>query len=257
MKQKKTISQKYASLKPWLDDIDRHFEQEGEVVYTGRNLIKEFKDVRGNGVGHDVNVKRYHSPRGINALIYSLGIRSPKGVRAYEYARILTGKGIGTAEPIAYIENRDCWGVIKESYLVTQHVPFNMEMYDIGNAPEGTYEDLAQSLAAFTADLHDKEIMHKDYTPGNILVSKTSGGGYSFTLVDINRMYFGKVTMEMACKNLCRLWGPKRFMQILIEEYASRRGFDKDAAASLLMKNRAQFWTRYQRKHKVKFNLEL
>jgi serine/threonine protein kinase len=59
-------------------------------------------------------------------------------------------------------------------------------------------------FARFTADLHQKGIFHKDYTPGNILFGKV-GDHYEFELVDLNRMKFGKVSLKDGYKNLHRL----------------------------------------------------
>ena len=45
--------------------------------------------------------------------------------------------------------------------------------------------------------------MHRDYSPGNILFDKIDGE-YHFMLVDINRMSFGKISIDMGCANFAR-----------------------------------------------------
>ena len=102
------INPKYEEMRSFIERIPDVFEKEGRVIYTGRNLIKvmEVSD------GTVINVKRYHAPKGPNRLIYSLGIRKPKGERAFEYPMILEKKGIGTPTPIALIEERNAIGLL-------------------------------------------------------------------------------------------------------------------------------------------------
>ena len=104
--------------------------------------------------------------------------------------------------------------------------------------------------------MHDREVLHLDYSPGNILWDKDDEG-YHFTVVDINRMRFGKVGMKDGCAALCRLWGPKRFIELIARSYADARGYNQDKAVRLTMQARTAFWTRYRRRHPVEFPLEL
>ena len=115
---------------------------------------------------------------------------------------------------------------------------------------------MAPALAAFTAYMHEKGVLHKDFSPGNILY-KVENGKYDFTIVDINRMYFGQVDMKTGCRNFSRLWGPKQFIIQTVREYARIRGFNPDECERLALQYRAEFWKRYQKKHPVEFNLEL
>ena len=85
------INPKYEEMRSFIERIPDVFEKEGRVIYTGRNLIKVMEAPDGTVI----NVKRYHVPKGPNSLIYSLGIRKPKGERAFEYPMILEKKGIG------------------------------------------------------------------------------------------------------------------------------------------------------------------
>lgn len=71
--------------------------------------------------------------------------------------------------------------------------------------------------------------MHRDYSPGNILFDKIDGE-YHFMLVDINRMSFGKISIDMGCANFARLWGQKAFFELLAREYARARNTDEHTA---------------------------
>ena len=80
---------------------------------------------------------------------------------------------------------------------------------------------------------------------------------YGFSIVDINRMRFGRVSMEDGCRSFARLWGAKRFLQLLVREYARLRLFDPQEAEDVLMKERRRFWKHYQKKREMEFPLEL
>lgn len=252
MKRTFRISDRYERLRPFIEQLPDLFEHTGEVVYEDRNLIK--KMVAPDGC--ELNVKRYHQPGGINRYVYSWHLRQPKGQRAFEYPQRLIAKGINTPEPVAYIEERSAT-LLGYSYFVSKQCNYEHRMFDVGNAPEGTYEELAVAFARFTADMHEKEVMHLDYSPGNILYTRAADGHYEFALVDINRMHFGPVGREQGILNFKRLWGPKRFFIMMIEEYARTRGYDVEASVAFALEARRKFWTRFRKKHGIYFNLEL
>ena len=251
MSRKLILREKYKDLKEFVAQIPRRFEEEGRTIYQGRNLIKVFD------APHDmvVNGKRYHAPRGVNSLVYSLGIRKPKGQRAYQYPRILLQKGIDTPEPIAYIEDRK-GGLITYSYLITIQSKLQHTLYEFGNASQEQWQPMVEPLASFAAKIHEQQLMHRDFSPGNVLWDIVDGT-YQFSVVDINRMYFGEVDMKQGCENFARLWGPKEFFCQLIRKYASIRGFNEDEAVDIALAARTRFWTRYQKRHEVMFQLEL
>lgn len=233
--------------------IPSRMDKEGTWIYGGRrNLIKSFTTPDGT----ILVVKRYHKPKGINKFVYSWGLRKPKGERAYAYANILKAHGVETPEPVAYMEHRE-HSFLLDSYLITLQCPYPHRMYELGDAPKEVYEPMAKALASFSAHMHDEGILHLDFSPGNILWDKDESGKYHFSLVDINRMRFGKISMEAGCKSFARLWGPKAFIELLVREYADKRGFDKDKAIKITLKARRKFWKHYQRHREMEFKLEL
>ena len=251
MSRKLILREKYKDLKEFVAQIPRRFEDEGKTIYQGRNLIKVFD------APHDmqINVKRYRVPAGINRLVYSLGIRKPKGLRGYQYPRLLLEKGVETPEPIAYIEDRKR-GLITYSYLLTVQSKLQHTLYEFGNAPQEQWQPMVEPLASFAAKIHEQQLMHRDFSPGNVLWDVIDGT-YLFSVVDINRMYFGEVDMKQGCENFARLWGPKEFFCQLIRKYASIRHFNEEEAMNIALAARKRFWTRYQKKHEVMFDLEL
>lgn len=248
-----TISDNYRQWRDFLLAIPHRMDSEGTWIYGGRrNLIKSFSAPDGTVLV----VKRYHKPKGINMLVYSLSIRKPKGERAYRYATILNARGVETPEPVAYIENRRC-GLLFDSYLITLQCPYKHRLYEMGDAKPEVYEPMAKALADFAAHMHDEGILHLDFSPGNVLWERDVNGKYHFSVVDINRMKFGCVSMKAGCESFARLWGPKKFIVMLVSEYARLRNFNVDDALRITLDARRKFWKHYQRHREMEFKLEL
>ncbi len=245
------INSKYEHLREWLQRLPEDFERLGRVIYDSRNQLRVIEAPDGTLV----NAKRYAVPRHINRLIYSLGIREPKGLRAYRYPTRLLQLGIETPEPIAYIEQRH-GGLLGLCYFISVQSPLGHTLYELNKAQQGTYEELADALGKFTARMHECEVLHLDYSPGNILWDKDDDG-YHFSVVDINRMRFGKVGIKDGCAAFRRLWGPKRFIELIARSYAQARSFNEDEAVRLTMQARTAFWSRYLRRHTADLEIEL
>ncbi|WP_018108174.1 lipopolysaccharide kinase InaA family protein [Bacteroides propionicifaciens] len=245
---KRIINSKFNALKPFVDSLPYIFEDNGETIYTGRNLIKVF-DVD----GLKVNVKRYGIPFFINRVVYSY-LRKPKGLRAYTYPSILLKAGVNTPEPIAYIEERK-GGLIGYSYFVSLQSSYKAYLYEIGNLEVEEIKELAHALALFTSDMHKKGIYHKDYSPGNILCG-TKDGRPDFCLVDINRMRFGEVTLEEGCANFARLWGQPSFFRYIAEAYAKDRGADVEWCIECVFYYRTKFWKSFSKRKTIKYDLK-
>ena len=244
------INPNYTHLQAFVEHIPQAMETEGTYIYGGRrNLIVKMEAPDGTVL----NVKRFQQPRGLNRLVYYTGLRQPKGRRAFDCPARLLAKGIETPEAVAYIEDRNALGLLRLCWLVTIQCPYSHLLYEMGNARSEVYEPVALSLSRFAAHMHEQEVLHLDFSPGNILWD----GGSRFSIVDINRMRFGPVTMEAGSKSFARLWGPKRFIKLLVEEYARQRGFDPQACVEIAMLARRRFWTHYQKKREMEFKLEL
>ena len=253
------MNPKYEHLRSFISQLPGRMDAEGTYLYGGRrNLIKMFKAPDGTRL----NVKRYKKPVFPSNIIYSTGIRKPKGRRAFTYPSILLAKGIQTPEAVAYIEDRHL-GLLQHSWFISIQCPYAHLLYEMGDATEDVYAPIAKALAAYAAHMHDNEVLHLDFSPGNILWDvdhqNTADGKqkYHFSIVDINRMRCGAVSMEDGCRSCARLWGPKHFIELLVREYASLRKFDVEAAERVTMAERRRFWAHYQKKREMEFKLEL
>lgn len=230
------VSPAYEHLRSWIEAIPQSFDTMGEVIYDARNQIRIIIAPDGT----QVNVKRYHRPAFANRVIY-VYFRKPKAKRAYLNAFSLLDRGIATPTPIGYIL---CGNhLLAESFLITLQSPLKRNFYEFRHHPLAGYEDIIRQFARFTAEMHKKDILHLDYSPGNILFDVLPNGAVSFALVDINRMRIGHtISQKEACKSFRRLWGEQDFFELLGKEYATARGWDEQQTSEQIIHYWKQFW---------------
>lgn len=218
-----------------MEELEGAFDGGGEIIYKARNTIKVLPWREGT-----VNVKKFAAPNLINRYVYRW-LREPKCVRAYEYADRLMSLGVDTPQPIGYILHTSGMH-IGESYLVTFQSYLRRNFYEFDKGGVAGREDIIRGLARFAADMHDKGVLHKDFSPGNILFDENPSGGYSYSIVDINRMKFGKVSVEEGCVSFRRLWGGLDFLRVLSDAYAEYRKADLTHVYSEVVKHHKKFW---------------
>ncbi|MBB4037507.1 serine/threonine protein kinase [Dysgonomonas hofstadii] len=241
-KVKLVINDDYGALLRFIEDLPLSFLRSGEVVYSGRNLIKTF-DVD----GLKLNVKSFKKPILINQIAYGT-CRKSKARRSYEYAFRLKENGFHTPDPIAYLELRE-YKLLKYSLYISIHEEFDGIMREFYNGQLEGREELLRQFALYTAALHEKKILHIDYSSGNILYKK-EGDKYTFYLVDLNRMRFGRtISLDTACYNFRRLWGNDEMISFMVKEYARARNFDEATCLRKTFEYRKRFWETYSKQH--------
>lgn len=179
---KAVINPEFEHLRKELLSIPETIAVCGTKIFQGRNRI-----YRATIGGIDLTVKEFRVPSLANRIAYTF-FRKGKARRSYDNAMALGKLGIGTPEPIAYIEER-AGGLLRRSYYVCRYWEG-----DVVGGWEHKMSDsgaMLESLARFTLTLHQKGVYHKDFSQGNILYRHDKDGGFEFVLVDINRMQFG------------------------------------------------------------------
>lgn len=202
--------------KGFMEQVPDFFDKKGETIHKARNEIKIYE--HGNA---KINVKKFCIPPVINRFIYSALIRTPKAKRAYNNALEIRKRGFNTPKPLGYIIERGPW-LINHSYFVSEQVE---GMRPVGHGCENT--DLIKALAKYTAQLHEAGLLHRDFTPGNILYSE-SGGAYTFSMVDINRFLCSnkKISASAATEALQKPFSDEKMMRLFVSEYCRHRGFN-------------------------------
>ncbi|WP_268847301.1 Kdo domain containing protein [Flavobacterium aestivum] len=228
------------------------FKSSGKIFGDGkRNIIKLFELD-----GKTINIKSFKIPNLINKIVYKY-FRKSKARRSFEYATLLLEKGIGTPEPIAYLENYN-WIGLKDSYYVSEHLQCDLtyrELVEIPDYPD--HENILRQFTQFSFLLHQKGIEFKDHSPGNTLILKKSQEQYDFFLVDLNRMEFHKsMPFELRMKNLCRLTPMKEMVAVMSNEYAKLSGESEELIFETLWKYTADFQEKYWRKKRLKKKLK-
>ena len=207
------------------------FDKEGTVIFNGRNTIKVF-----NAGGREIVVKRFQRPDFIKKIIYTF-FRKSKAYRSFYNATELIRRGISTPAPIEYSETKR-FGLIDFCYYVCERND-DPPVEDLIDRDDWNHE-LAAALAAFSAKLHCKGILHKDFNDTNIRYDKD----FNFSLIDLNRMTFypegTEIPINICLDNLTRFTGRMDLFEYVIRQYASCRNLDveKTTQAALKIKRR-------------------
>jgi hypothetical protein len=235
-----------------LINIIKNFSTSGKLFIEGkRNRIKLFEFE-----GNTLNVKSFKIPNLLNKIIYK-HFRKSKAERSFEFANLLIEKGIGTPEPIAFLQNFDAIG-LKDSYYISEHLECDLTFRDLVEIPDfPENEIILRQFTRFSYDLHQKGIEFLDHSPGNTLIKKGNDGKYYFYLVDLNRMLFHKsMSFEVRIKNLCRLTPKKEMVAIMSNEYAKISGESEQLIFQSLWKLTEDFQYNLARKKKIKKKLK-
>jgi len=223
------LQERYAHLEPFLLKIKEAFAQPAELIHDARNQLKilTVDDL-------EIVVKSFRIPNAINQIAYAY-LRDSKAKKSYENALKLQSLGITTPEPVAYIEFYEN-GLLKESYFLSLRSRYDFTIREPLLDPAWPDHDLIfAQFGEFTQSLHQKEVLHRDYSPGNILISKLPDQRYRFDLVDINRMRFGVLSDVEKMKNLAQLWADEKDLNIIAGAYAGHAGIDSEKTAEAII----------------------
>lgn len=188
-----TINPKYNFLKEYIEKIPATFAALDQVLYNDRNVIKtdEVSGVK-------LVIKSFNRIYLSNRIRYSF-FHPSKAKRAYDYGLQLLQKGFLTPEPVAFIECFE-YGLLKQSYFISLYTDFAPLSSHLADGQDLLMRDLAR----YTFQLHKDGIYHMDYSSGNILCKKENGR-FQFSLIDNNRMKFGRFSYARRLKNFRRL----------------------------------------------------
>ncbi|RHE93020.1 glycosyltransferase [Bacteroides intestinalis] len=218
----------YENMSDFIKVLPVIFEDRGTVIYKGRNELREF-DI----AGQKVVVKSFQIPHLLNRIIYNF-FRESKARRSFRYAAMLRQFNIGSPTPIGFC-SVSSWFLFGKSYFVSLRSECPYTYRDLPQRPFEEQEEILRAIARATAALHEHGILHKDYSAGNILFAERPEG-VSVEIIDLNRMRFGKVSLEEGCKNFERLPGTDEMFAVLADEYAKSRGFNKEKCLQLIEK---------------------
>ena len=222
------LNSEFEDLKDFLLNVQDHFNENNILIHDARNKLKviPYKN-------YSIVVKSFKVPNPINQIVYRY-LRDSKAKKSYNNAITLEELDITNPTPIGYIEFHSTTGILlKESYFLSLESKYDFTIREPlldKNWPD--HDQIFREFGAFTYNLHQKNVFHKDYSPGNILIIKKQKQdtiSFRFDLVDINRMSFTPLSFEDKMRNFSKLWADAEDLQLIAEGY-------KDANPSMMIK---------------------
>jgi len=236
---------------PLLRALNRDFKTTGESIYKARNELR-----RMSWNGEPVIVKSFAVPNLIRRYIYGR-FRASKASKSFHNAQILERLGVGTPSPIGFIEYFRGGG-LSQSFYVSREWPADFTIREpLVDTGFPNRNKILQALGHFAWDLHSKNIYHRDFSPGNILIKTNADGALVFALVDVNRMHFAPLSLESRMQNFAMLWATEDDLKVIISAYTQASGDTPGHAAALALEYSAQHKARAMRKERLKTLLKL
>lgn len=238
-----SLDDNFSDLSDFIKRIPDDFNSTGDCVYDGRNVLKVF-----NVKGLRLCVKSFKKPNNINKIVYKY-FRESKAYRSYEHAQRLINLDINTPKPIACIEESGLF--LERSYYVSFYDEYDMSLRDLLDEGLPNKEEIFREFLRFTYCLHSNGVLHLDYSPGNILISKNKDK-YSFSLVDLNRMIFKPVDLKCALKNLSKIWASSYMYPIIADEYSKYYNASYEYVYNTYFEMENKHKIRVERKKRIK-----
>ena len=244
------ISDEFSELKEFTLNLPDTFDNIGSVIVKNRNVVKKADTVQGT-----VIIKSFKGMYFFNQLAYSI-LKKSKAERSYINSDILKEKGFATPPNVGWL---DCYtgGLLRQSYYISAYSPYKtlkqVLKNNVGDSP--FRESVYNHLVTFIIKLHHSGVLHNDFSLTNILVIPTNDG-YQFSLVDLNRIRFQKVSFRDGLRNFHKLEIPEEEMNKLIRDYAIRENKSPDEAIDMFWKDtRRTLFLRGLRKKLRKYTL--
>jgi len=221
------INPSYSLLEEKILDIPRIFENEGQVIQDGRNLIKSIKI-------DDLifNIKSFKTPNLINKYAYRY-LRKSKAKRSFQYGSKLLKLGVSTPDPVAYIEYSKLGGLTR-SYYISIQAEYDYTFRELIGQNIENINDVLIEFTRFTYNFHKQGIYFIDHSPGNTLI-KENDSGFNFYLVDLNRTKFTSIDIDLGIKNFYRLGSTKEMVEVMAKEYAKLWNTDENSVIEKMM----------------------
>ena len=221
------LNNSHKNLEEFLLNIKTYFADNSNTIHKARNELKviEFEGIK-------TVVKAFKIPNKLNQLVYAF-FRDSKARKSFNNAMRLQELNINTPVPIGFIEFYRS-GLFKESFFISKKLEYLFTIREpLRDLSFQDREEIIKKFVAFTYDLHQKQVFHKDYSAGNILVYKEENE-YEFSVVDINRMQFKPMSIEEGLDNFAKLWLDEDSLAVIAKEYALLAGCEEEYALDTL-----------------------
>ena len=217
----KISENKYSDL---VQQIRSYFDESTHSIWDRRNKIKivHYKE-------KEIAVKSFKIPHLINKIAYTF-LRASKAERSYMNSLRIQAF---VPEPIGYVEFKK-FALIHDSYFLSEEYKYDFTIREVLTQNNfSDKENIFTQFAFFTYALHEENVEHLDYSPGNILIKKISQEKYEFKIIDINRMKFKVLTKKERLENFSKLWANDDDLSMIIKAYASISNIDYNDAMDI------------------------
>ena len=209
------LSPAYTHLEEFCKNITQEFAQSNATIHRARNELKTL-----HVKGEALVVKSFKVPNLFNRIMYTF-FRKSKAEKSFKNAQKLLDLGICTPEPIAYIEFFKN-GLLHTSYFIAKEWKYDFTIREpLRNTSFPHRDDIIKKLAEFANFIHSKHAFHHDFSPGNILIRSTESG-YSFCIVDINRVDFEKKALPTRLQSFSKLWLETSDLLAILDNYSNQ-----------------------------------
>ena len=227
--------------------VDDFFHKGDTLVKGARNTIKT------NYLANEkVNIKFFQKPGVFKSIIYSF-FRATKAKRSFDYANYLLTHAISTPFPIAYVENRNRFGLLGNSFYICAHIDYDFTIRELIHDPLfPERECIISQFTDFTFKMHEAKIHFLDHSPGNTLIVKEDKEKYHFFLIDLNRMRFENLGIEKRMDNFKKMWLSKQMIKTVAKRYAQLSGKSEALLHTILLEKTNQFKRKITKKKYLK-----
>lgn len=246
------LNPKYKEQEKAIIQLVTSFFEEGNLIVKGsRNTIKS------NFLGSEkVNIKFFKKPGIFKSIIYSF-FRSTKAKRSFDYANYLTNHNILTPQPIAYIEERSVFGLLGDSFYISQQIDYDFTIRELIHNPLfPNRNSILEQFAEFTFKMHEANVNFLDHSPGNTLIVDKGNNQFEFYLIDLNRMKFEKLSIEKRMDNFKKMWLSRTMIKVVAKKYAKLIGQPEEKIHTILLEKTLQFKRRITKKKYLKRKLK-
>ena len=239
---KYAINPKTEDFLEFLQEIDKYFKTNSQTIHKARN---ELKIIPYNNM--ETVVKSFKIPNILRRIIYTF-FRDSKAKKSYEYSLKI---GDFTPQPIGYIEFYKN-SLLERSYFIAKKFEYDFTIREpLLDDNFKDKEKILEAFATFTYKLHNNNILHKDYSPGNILIKK-EGENFTFKIVDINRMEFRELNLQERMQNFAKLWIKDEDLKTVVKSYAKSADIDFFQAYKLAINYSCKLKNRVNMKKRAK-----
>jgi serine/threonine protein kinase len=204
--------------KEFLLNIQKYFHQNQNSIHKARNELKIISHKEMQTV-----VKSFKIPNAFRRIFYTF-FRDSKAKKSYDNSFKI---GTFAPAPIGYIEFFT-QGLLAESYFIAEKFDYDFTIREpLLDKSFPDRENILKAFARFSLQLHNANIFHNDYSPGNILIKK-EGSDYIFKIVDVNRMDFFVLQETQRAKSFAKLWASNADLHVIAQEYMQHHKVKED-----------------------------